>query len=110
MEAVAAMGQQADLVVHALEAGVGQPRVDGGKDAVEVLADGAGETNEGFQTGPLCPGDSGFHGTPGAPWALVVEDVEEGLLQQVGAVHGVVASSHEVELGLLGDTEGFGSL
>jgi hypothetical protein len=37
------------LFVQVLEAGVGQPRVDEGEDAVEMLAHGTAETNEGSE-------------------------------------------------------------
>jgi hypothetical protein len=42
-----AVGEEASLVVHALEACVGEPGVDEGEDAVEVFANGSGEADKG---------------------------------------------------------------
>ena len=47
MEAEGAVADQADLGVEAFEAAVGEAEADGGKDAVAVLAQGAGEAHEG---------------------------------------------------------------
>ena len=49
MEAEAAVADQADLAVEALEASVCEAEADGGEDAVAVAADRAGEPDERAQ-------------------------------------------------------------
>ena len=49
VEAEAAVADQPDLAVEALEPRVGEAEADGGEDAVAVAADGAGELDEGAE-------------------------------------------------------------
>ena len=47
MEAEAAVADEADAAVEALEAAVGEPESDGGEDPFAVAADGARKPDEG---------------------------------------------------------------
>ena len=76
MEAEAAVADEADLAVEALEAAVGQAEADGGEDAVAVGAEGAGEPDERGEPGSGCPGQPGVE--VGGREASVVE-VESNL-------------------------------
>jgi hypothetical protein len=95
------VGDEASLVVHALEAGVGEPGVDEREDAVEVLANGSGEADEGSEARAVSPRDPGFSRSARIVGARVGEDVEEGLLQEIGPVERIVGPSDDVELDLL---------
>ena len=59
MKAEAAVADEADAAVEALEAPVGEPEVDGGQDAGAVAADGAREPDEGGQARAGGPGQPG---------------------------------------------------
>ncbi len=59
MEAEAAVADQADAAVEALEAAVGEPEPDGGEDAGAVAADRARELDERDQPRPRCPCEPG---------------------------------------------------
>ena len=63
MEAVSAMGQQSDLVVHALEAGVGEFGFDELEDAVGLLPDGSRESHERVQARAAGPGSPMIQGS-----------------------------------------------
>ena len=110
MEAEGSVGEESDLVVHALEACVGETRVDEGEDAVEVASDGTTELDEGWQPRALSPGEPCHEGAAGVEAAPVGEDVEKGLLEEVGSVERVVGPAHEVELGSLAGAKVLGVL
>ena len=59
MEAERAVADQADLGVEAFEAAVGEAEPDGGEDAVAVLAQCAGEADEGSESRAGCPAQPG---------------------------------------------------
>src|SRR5215211_8063024 len=68
VKAVAAVADQADLGVQALEAAVGEAEADGGEDAVAVLAQGAGEADERLQPRPGGPAQPGLEVGRGECW------------------------------------------
>lgn len=82
VEAEGAVAEEADLVVHAFEPGVGEPGADHLEDAIEVLAYGAGEGDEGAQSGAAGPGDPRLELGPGLLGAGTGEQVEEALLSR----------------------------
>jgi hypothetical protein len=91
VEAEAAVADQADTAVEALEAAVGEPEADGGEYAGAVPAQGAGGVDEGLQAaagGPAQPGVQMRRRERG-----VLERVEQPQLvvEQEGAVEPLVA-------------------
>lgn len=86
VEAVGAPGDESDLVVERLDAGVGDGELDRGEDPLAVLADRLGEAQERWEAAaggaraeaPQQLGDVGF----GESWG---EDRAQCLLELVGA-------------------------
>ena len=98
MEAEGSVGNEAGFVVHAFEARVRESGVDKREDALEVPAHGTSETDEGCEAGALSPCKPGAEGSASVVAAGVGEEIEEGLLQQVGPIERVIGSTYELEL------------
>jgi hypothetical protein len=101
VEAVGAARDGADLAVESLAAAVREARGDVAEDAIEVLADRAGDPLERREPGVQGPADPVEELLPGDSGLAAAVDVGEGLLEQVGAVQGSVVALDEREpLGL----------
>ena len=110
VEAEGPVRDEADLVVHTFEAGVGETGRDEGEDARQMPAYGAGEADEGWEARALSPGEPGQEGSSCVERAAVGEDVEEGLLQEIGPVEWDVARSDGLQLRLFAGVQVLGVL
>src|SRR5206468_12506472 len=103
VKAEAAVADQADLAVEALEAAVGQAEADGGEDAVAVGAQRAGERDERSQSGSRCPGTPGVEVLGSMAWVVEVVEQSQFFAQQEGAVEALVGLLDLAEGGELAD-------
>ena len=90
MEPEAAMGDQADAAVQALEAPVGEAEADGGEDALAVAADRAGELDERLELRSRRPGQPGVEMRRRELRVLELVEQPQLLLQQERAVERLV--------------------
>ena len=110
MKAEAAVVDQPDLAVEALQAAVGQAEADGGEDAVAVGPESAGERDERSESGARGPGQPGVQMR--RRQARVGQLVEQPQLfaQQEGAVEPLVSPADLVQGGELADGLALGRL
>ena len=92
MKAVGSSCDDSDLVVESLYHSVGKSPPDIGDDVVEVLADGPCDLDEFGQTAVARPCQpvpqlGGHH-----VGLEAIQDGSEGLLQEIGSIHGSVVS------------------
>ena len=107
VEAEAAVADQPDAAVEALETAVGEPEADGGEDAGAVAADRLGEADERLKARPGCPRQPRVEVLGRERWVVEVIEQAQFLLEQEGAVQravGVLDFTEQRELiyGLLG--------
>src|SRR5687767_13119789 len=84
-EAVGAMADDLDLVVHPLEGAVGDPQPRPSHDAEDVLADHARELFEGLEAAVRGPPEPLLQVGKGPAFVAVIPEALERLLQVVGA-------------------------
>ncbi len=85
MEAEAAVADQADAAVEALEAAVGEPETDGGEDAGAVAADRARELDERRQPRSRRPSEPAVEVRRREPGIIELVEQPQLFLEQEGA-------------------------
>ncbi len=93
MKPIAAVAQEAGLVVGAFEAAVADSPADPTYNAIKVLADHSGHTLDGLQLRPHGPPQPTRKELPSPAFALVGVEVHEVVPEQHGTIQRAISSN-----------------
>lgn len=97
MKAEGLVAQQPNAVVQPFKSTIGEAVLDGGEDALAMLADRSGELDEGWQFRARGPGEPGVQ-SPRCDIDGFVVHATKRLLEQVRAVQGTIDDTEDGEL------------